>query len=73
MMVADGDYSRMIIDSSMIAYFATRNIKNMTDEKAAKIVHAFEVNKAIEMGLLLPTDAVCMFRNCFHHFSYHGN
>ena len=48
-----------LVDSSMIAYFATR--KNMTDEKAMKIVHAFEVNKAIEMGLL-PVDPVCVYR-----------
>jgi hypothetical protein len=30
-----------LVDTNMIAYFATR--KNMTKEKAAKIIHAFQV------------------------------
>ena len=65
------------VDSSEIAYFATQ--KNITDEKATKIIHAFEVNQAIESSLLLPVDPVCTFRNCLHHYStsafmdgYHG-
>ena len=57
-----------IVDSSMIAYFATR--KNMTGEKA-KIVHAFQVNQSMELGLL-PVDPVCMRVNCMHDYSIHG-
>jgi hypothetical protein len=60
-----------IITSDLIAYFATRkNIDKMTKEKAAKIVHAFQVNQSIELGLL-PVDPVCFYRGCLHHYSYH--
>jgi hypothetical protein len=60
-----------LVDSSMIAHFATRK-NTMTDEKARKILHAFQVNKAIESGSLLPVDPVCLYRGCLHHYSLHN-
>jgi hypothetical protein len=61
-----------LVDSNMIAYFASRNQKNMTDEKAEKILHAFQINNAIESSLMLPVDPVCTFRNCSHHYSQYS-